>query len=368
MSVHTEEIPQVADKDRVKCNELGEGFYQVMARYGFMETPDVPDVLRALGRAEDDGKPVTVKLANTTFYLGRETLIATAAGRKKPRGEKPLEGRRMGQCAQEAFHPDGPQRPVGHCVLRASAESGGRARRPDSVLVMTAVTSPSPPSSTRPVSQRSRRALLALSLGALGVVYGDIGTSPLYALKECFVARVRHRPTQANVLGVLSLIFWALNFVVSFKYLVFIMRADNRGEGGIMALLALLHPRRDTAGSPALAGGPGPVRRGTALWRRHDHSGHLGAWRGGRARGGHAGAAAVGRCRSRSRSSSALFMVQQRGTAPDRRGVRADHAGLVRAIAVLGVARHLACTRRCCARSIPGTRSTSSARNGRKAS
>jgi KUP system potassium uptake protein len=114
---------------------------------------------------------------------------------------------------------------------------------------MTAVTSPSPPSSTRPVSQLNRRALLALSLGALGVVYGDIGTSPLYALKECFAPEYGIAPTQANVLGILSLIFWSLNFVVSFKYLIFIMRAHNRGEGGIMALLALLHPRQDTAGS-----------------------------------------------------------------------------------------------------------------------
>jgi KUP system potassium uptake protein len=115
--------------------------------------------------------------------------------------------------------------------------------------MMTAVTSPSPPSSTRPVSPTNRRALLALSLGALGVVYGDIGTSPLYALKECFAPEYGIAPTQANVLGILSLIFWSLNFVVSFKYLIFIMRAHNRGEGGIMALLALLHPRQDTAGS-----------------------------------------------------------------------------------------------------------------------
>ena len=81
------------------------------------------------------------------------------------------------------------------------------------------------------------------------MVYGDIGTSPLYALKECFAPEYGIAPTPANVLGILSLIFWSLNFVVSFKYLVFIMRADNRGEGGIMALLALLHPRQDTAGS-----------------------------------------------------------------------------------------------------------------------
>jgi KUP system potassium uptake protein len=95
---------------------------------------------------------------------------------------------------------------------------------------------------------RSRKALLGLSLAALGVVYGDIGTSPLYALKECFAPEYGIRPSPENVLGVLSLIFWSLNFVVSLKYLAVIMRADNRGEGGIMALLALLHPQRDLAG------------------------------------------------------------------------------------------------------------------------
>jgi KUP system potassium uptake protein len=88
-----------------------------------------------------------------------------------------------------------------------------------------------------------RHASLAAALAALGVVYGDIGTSPLYALKECFAPEYGVAPTAANVLGVLSLIFWSLNFVVSLKYLTFIMQADNRGEGGIMALLALLHPR-----------------------------------------------------------------------------------------------------------------------------
>jgi KUP system potassium uptake protein len=88
---------------------------------------------------------------------------------------------------------------------------------------------------------RSRLGLLAL--GALGVVYGDIGTSPLYALRECF-----HGPHQlntlneANVLGVLSLIVWSLIIVISIKYVVFILRADNRGEGGILALTALIVP------------------------------------------------------------------------------------------------------------------------------
>jgi KUP system potassium uptake protein len=72
------------------------------------------------------------------------------------------------------------------------------------------------------------------------VVYGDIGTSPLYALKECFTGKHGVEPTTDNVLGVLSLVFWAMTFVVTFKYLSFVMRADNRGEGGILALQALV--------------------------------------------------------------------------------------------------------------------------------
>src|SRR3982751_6410824 len=79
-----------------------------------------------------------------------------------------------------------------------------------------------------------------LTLTALGVVYGDIGTSPLYALRECFKAEYGIVPTHENIVGVLSLITWALILVISIKYIVFIMRADNRGEGGILALLALL--------------------------------------------------------------------------------------------------------------------------------
>jgi KUP system potassium uptake protein len=86
----------------------------------------------------------------------------------------------------------------------------------------------------------SGKALLTLSLGALGVVYGDIGTSPLYAVKECFSGPHAVFVSPENVLGVLSLIFWAMTFVVTFKYLLLVMRADNRGEGGILALMALV--------------------------------------------------------------------------------------------------------------------------------
>ena len=82
--------------------------------------------------------------------------------------------------------------------------------------------------------------LAVLSLTALGVVYGDIGTSPLYALRECFKEEYGITPTAPNIIGVLSLILWSLILVVSIKYIVFILRADNRGEGGILALLALL--------------------------------------------------------------------------------------------------------------------------------
>jgi KUP system potassium uptake protein len=83
-----------------------------------------------------------------------------------------------------------------------------------------------------------RKAFAGLALGALGVVYGDIGTSPLYAVQTTF-GEQGIPPSAENVLGVLSLMFWSLVMVVSLKYVVFIMRADNRGEGGIMALTAL---------------------------------------------------------------------------------------------------------------------------------
>ena len=89
----------------------------------------------------------------------------------------------------------------------------------------------------------SGKVLGGLALAALGVVYGDIGTSPLYALKECFNGVHAVPLTPENVLGVLSLVFWSLNFVVSFKYIAMVLRADNRGEGGILALLALVRPR-----------------------------------------------------------------------------------------------------------------------------
>ncbi len=103
--------------------------------------------------------------------------------------------------------------------------------------------------------QHSRGYLFTLSLAALGVVYGDIGTSPLYALRECFNPHHGVPATRENVIGILSLILWSLTIVISFKYLVFVMRADNRGEGGILALMSLVRARS----------GPRSVRRATLI-------------------------------------------------------------------------------------------------------
>jgi KUP system potassium uptake protein len=91
-----------------------------------------------------------------------------------------------------------------------------------------------------PSDKISGKQLTTLSLAALGVVFGDIGTSPLYAMRECFHGEYGIAATTANVLGVLSLIFWALLLIVSVKYLGFILRADNEGEGGILSLTALI--------------------------------------------------------------------------------------------------------------------------------
>jgi len=87
-------------------------------------------------------------------------------------------------------------------------------------------------------------ALAGLVVGALGVVFGDIGTSPLYAIKECVDSAQGVPPTHENLLGILSLIAWSLIMVVALKYLTFIMKADNAGEGGILALLALAPPKK----------------------------------------------------------------------------------------------------------------------------
>jgi KUP system potassium uptake protein len=108
------------------------------------------------------------------------------------------------------------------------------------------MSAPEPRSMTQAhATPQSKKELAAISLGALGVVYGDIGTSPLYAINEC-VAHTRVSifgvgpPLTENILGILSLVFWALVLIICVKYLVFVLRADNKGEGGILSLAALV--------------------------------------------------------------------------------------------------------------------------------
>ena len=111
---------------------------------------------------------------------------------------------------------------------------------------MTRIASPSAAEKAPghgPDEHPGTKRLLVLALTALGIVFGDIGTSPLYAIRVCFAGDYGVHATPGNVLGVLSLIFWSLVWVISIKYLVFVMRADNHGEGGIIALMALLLPQ-----------------------------------------------------------------------------------------------------------------------------
>ncbi len=121
---------------------------------------------------------------------------------------------------------------------------------------MTTPVQPTPPPSTPPPTSRTAahgsaprgRYLAFLALAALGVVYGDIGTSPLYAMREAFHGPHAIPVTPGNVLGVLSLIFWSLVLIVTVKYHVVIIRADNKGEGGVLALMALVQGRRQARG------------------------------------------------------------------------------------------------------------------------
>jgi KUP system potassium uptake protein len=110
-------------------------------------------------------------------------------------------------------------------------------------------------STHRPIAPKTGSDLALTTLAALGIVYGDIGTSPLYALRECFHGPHGIPLSEANVLGVLSMIVWSLIIVISIKYLAVVLRADNKGEGGILALMALAMPKRKTSGKQAL----GPI-------------------------------------------------------------------------------------------------------------
>ena len=156
-------------------------------------------------------------------------------------------------------------------------------------------------------------------IAALGVVFGDIGTSPIYTLQTVFNPGDPHPVPVArhNVYGVVSLIFWSVMIIVTLTYITLVMRADNNGEGGIMALITLLRRWTGAAGrrTAVMLAGAGHVRRRTVLRRQHDHPGDLGA--------------VGGRGRSRSSTPASrtwivpitaviivgLFSVQRRGTA-----------------------------------------------------
>ncbi len=98
-------------------------------------------------------------------------------------------------------------------------------------------------------NQTSRSAMAVLTLSALGVVYGDIGTSPLYALRECFGHEYGLALNPQNVFGVMSLIFWTMILIICVKYMIFVLRADNKGEGGILSLMALALRTKSPVGS-----------------------------------------------------------------------------------------------------------------------
>ena len=122
-------------------------------------------------------------------------------------------------------------------------------------MAVTALRPPNTPPAALPAVKHLQGDVLRLSLLALGVIYGDIGTSPLYAIRECFYGAHGIGVSHANVLGVLSLVFWTLIIVVTLKYHLYVIRAHNKGEGGILALVALVSKvlKRGRIGSVALA-------------------------------------------------------------------------------------------------------------------
>ena len=123
--------------------------------------------------------------------------------------------------------------------------------------------------------------LYKLVIGAIGIVYGDIGTSPIYAFRETFAGHHTLIPDKLHIYGVLSLIFWSMMIIVTLKYVTIIMRADNKGEGGSLALLALIN--RTLGGKKTMDQRNHHARRVRdrfVLRRFDDHAGGVGAVRG----------------------------------------------------------------------------------------
>nr|VUD33290.1 Kup system potassium uptake protein [Raoultella sp. NCTC 9187] len=125
------------------------------------------------------------------------------------------------------------------------------------------------------MSSDNKQSLPAVTLAAIGVVYGDIGTSPLYTLRECLSGQFGFGVERDAVFGFLSLIFWLLIFTVSLKYITFVMRADNAGEGGILTLMSLAG-RNTSARMTSVLVYPWADWWQLLLWRGGHHPGDLG--------------------------------------------------------------------------------------------
>ena len=167
----------------------------------------------------------------------------------------------------------------------------------------------------------------ALMLGSIGVVYGDIGTSPLYALREAVVAASgRRRPRPSGGARRLSLILWALIVVVTLKYVVILLRADNNGEGGTLALMALA--QRAVSQERRLDRAARHHQRRAILWRRRDYAGVVGAVGDRRHQARHRGLRALCRAADRAHPGGAVCGSVARHRAR-RRLLRADHVHLV---------------------------------------
>ncbi len=221
--VIVDDTPMVAPEKRVEVVKLGKGFYSVKVHHGFFETPDVP---LALKNARAFGSSST-----------SSTRPSSSAARRWCRRSIPCW--EAGAPGSICSFPPTPCRPRGSTACRRTGSSSS-ARRSRSDL-MSAAMSQGPTASHHHGRQASRRRTAILTLGALGVVFGDIGTSPLYAMRESALAAGGAMPGPEAVLGALSLIFWSLMIVVTLKYVTFIMQADNDGEGGVLALAALAH-------------------------------------------------------------------------------------------------------------------------------
>jgi len=131
---------------------------------------------------------------------------------------------------------------------------------------------PTPPAPESPQPHAPRSGLFALALGAVGVVFGDIGTSPLYTMKEAFGPAHGLALTHDNVLGILSLVFWSLMLFVTIKYVTFIMRADNRGEAASWPCSPSWWDHASRLTRALVVDDARDVRRRAVLRRQHDHA------------------------------------------------------------------------------------------------